>query len=144
MSLASKVLVGLALGVVAGVFFGEKAAVLKVAGDAFVQLLQMTVLPYLSVSLIAGVGRLTREQAGSLARKCGVLLLVFWGIGFVTVILAALAYPNWESASFFSASLAEEAKPTNFLALYIPSNPFYSLANNVVPAVVVFSIAVGV
>jgi Na+/H+-dicarboxylate symporter/ABC-type amino acid transport substrate-binding protein len=144
MSLATKVLVGMALGVLAGLFFGEKAAVLKIGGDAFIQLLQMTVLPFVSVSLIAGVGRLTQEQAISLARKCGALLLVFWGIGFVTVMLAVMAYPSWQSASFFSASLAEESKPTNFLALYIPANPFYSLANNIVPAVVVFSIAVGI
>jgi L-cystine uptake protein TcyP (sodium:dicarboxylate symporter family) len=28
--------------------------------------------------------------------------------------------------------------------LYIPANPFYALANNLVPAVVLFSIAIGV
>lgn len=32
----------------------------------------------------------------------------------------------------------------DFLGLYIPSNPFYALANNLVPAVVLFSIAIGV
>ena len=29
------------------------------------------------------------------------------------------------------------------MALYIPSNPFHSLANNIVPAVVLFSVLVG-
>jgi len=32
----------------------------------------------------------------------------------------------------------------DFLGLYIPSNPFFVLANNLVPAVVLFSIALGV
>ena len=45
---------------------------------------------------------------------------------------------------FFSTSLVEQRPPFNFLDLYIPSNPFYSLANNIVPAVVLFSVVVGV
>ena len=40
--------------------------------------------------------------------------------------------------------MIEKPPEVNFLQLYIPANPFFSLANNIVPAVVVFSIAVGV
>ena len=45
---------------------------------------------------------------------------------------------------FFSTSLVERRPPFDFVDLYIPSNPFHSLANNVVPAVVLFSVIVGV
>ena len=38
----------------------------------------------------------------------------------------------------------ERRPPFDFVALYIPANPFHSLANNVVPAVVLFSVLVGV
>ena len=54
MSLATKVFIGMALGALTGIFLGERAAVLKIAGDAFVLLLQMTVLPYVMTSLIVG------------------------------------------------------------------------------------------
>ena len=144
MSLSTRVLIGLGLGALAGIFFGEDAAFLKVFGDAFIQLLQMTVLPYMMTSLIAGLGGLSFQQAAVLGKKCGLLLLVLWAIGLAMVLLAPLAFPEWESASFFSTSLIEPKKPFNFLGLYIPSNLFYSLANNVVPAVVVFSFAFGV
>jgi ABC-type amino acid transport substrate-binding protein len=40
--------------------------------------------------------------------------------------------------------LAEEPAPIDFLALYIPANPFSSLASTAVPAIVVFSVLVGV
>jgi hypothetical protein len=60
------------------------------------------------------------------------------------VLLTPLAFPDWPSASFFSTSLVEEAKPVDFLKLYIPANPFASLANGVVPAIAVFSILIGV
>ena len=63
MSLSTRVLIGLFSGVAAGVFFGELTAPLKIAGDAFIQLLQMTVLPYIVVSLIAGLGSLTYRDA---------------------------------------------------------------------------------
>ena len=60
------------------------------------------------------------------------------------MILMPLSFPEWPSSSFFSTSLVEEAPTPDFLRLFIPSNPFDSYANAVVPAVVVFSILVGI
>jgi len=52
----ARVLLGLALGVFVGVFIGEPAGVLSIGGDIYIRLLQMTVLPYVLVSLIVGLG----------------------------------------------------------------------------------------
>src|SRR5262249_58478272 len=71
-------------------------------------------------------------------------LLISWGLALFVILLMPLAFPTWTSASFFSTSLIEKQEEINFLNLFIPSNPFQSLSNNVVPAVVVFSVAVGV
>jgi len=143
MSLSTKILIGMGLGILSGVFFGEEVAFLKVPGDAFILLLQMTVLPYIMVSLISGLGSLSLQQAAALARKCGLVLLLLWAIGLLMVLVMPLAFPKWEMASYFSTSLIEKRPASNFLGLYIPSNLFYSLSNNVVPAVVVFSLALG-
>jgi len=43
MQLSTKILIGLGLGIVAGIFFGESIAFLKVFGDIFILSLQMTV-----------------------------------------------------------------------------------------------------
>jgi Na+/H+-dicarboxylate symporter len=142
-SLAAQVFIGVAAGVAVGLFFGEMVAWMKVAGDAFILLLQMTVLPYVTVSLIAGVGRLTYEEAGRMARSAGLVLLVLWGIVLAALLVMPLGFPDYVSASFFSTSLVEEPAPFDFLGLYIPANPFHSLANTIVPAVVVFSLALG-
>ena len=144
MSLATQVLIGVGLGIVSGIFFGEKMAFLKMFGDAFIQLLQMTVLPYVVISLIVGLGGLSYRQAASLARNCGLVLALLWATGLLVVLLMPLSFPNWQSASFFSPSLIQQTQPFNFLSLYIPANPFYSLSNNIVPAVVVFSVCLGV
>ncbi|MFQ5935407.1 MAG: cation:dicarboxylate symporter family transporter [Acidiferrobacterales bacterium] len=143
MGLATQVLLGMLLGVVAGVFFGDLMAFLKVVGEAFIMLLQITVIPYITVALIVGLGRLSYAEAKRLALSGGSVLLVLWAIGLTLVFLAPLAYPNWPSASFFSSSLIEEPISVDFLNLYIPANPFYSLANAIVPAIVVFSILFG-
>jgi len=47
MSAFTKVILGLALGVFAGVFFGESVGGLDILGEAYIRLLQMTVLPYM-------------------------------------------------------------------------------------------------
>ena len=83
MSLTTKILIGMGLGILAGLFFGEKTAVLTIVGKGFVQLLQMSVIPFVMISLIAGVGRLSYREALSLAKKGGVILLVLWAIAIV-------------------------------------------------------------
>ena len=142
-TLATQVLLALALGAVTGLFFGEIIAPLKVVGDAFIRLLQITVIPYIVVALITGIGRLDFEQVKGLAVKGGSILLLLWAMGITLVLLLPLSFPDWPSRSLFQQSSIETAAAPDFLQLYIPSNPFFSLANAIVPAVVVFSIMIG-
>jgi Na+/H+-dicarboxylate symporter/ABC-type amino acid transport substrate-binding protein len=144
LSLSSWILIGMAAGILCGIFFGEYCAFLQFFGDAFIKLLQITILPYIFVSLMQGLGGLTYEQARQMALKAGALLLVFWLITFGVILLMPLSFPEWVSAAFYSSSLVEKPPPVDFLKLYIPSNPFASLADNMVPAVVLFSILIGV
>jgi len=144
LSLSTTIFIGLFLGIAAGLFFGEYCAFLKIIGDGFIRLLQMTILPYITVSLILGIGSLSFSQAKLLAIKAGVILLFFWGVVIALVLVMPGAFPHWESAAFFSTSMVETPPPIDFLSIYIPSNPFFALANNVVPAVVLFSILAGI
>ncbi|MBL0713049.1 MAG: cation:dicarboxylase symporter family transporter [Desulfosarcina sp.] len=144
LSLSSWILIGMAAGILCGIFFGEYCAFLKIFGDGFIKLLQITILPYIFISLIHGLGGLTYEQARLIAKRAGALMLVFWAISFAFILLMPLSFPESISASFYSSSLVDIPPQIDFLSLYIPSNPFASLANNVVPAVVLFSILIGV
>src|SRR5512139_3896279 len=143
-SLSKQILVGLAAGVAAGLFFGEKAAFLELPAKAFVQLLQVTVLPYVIGSLIVGVARGTPEQARRLASKGGTALVLLWALGLLLVFLTPLGLPPEKGGSFFSTVDVTRDTEIDWIELYIPSNPFRSLANNLVPAVVVFSVLLGV
>ena len=143
MTLSSRIFVGLGLGVVTGLFFGELVANFELVGDLFVGLLQITVLPYIMVSLIAGFARLEVHQAGKLAIQGGGALLLIWGLALFVIFISALSFPDLDSGSFFSSPVTLEPSPTNLLELYVPANIFFSLSNNMVPAVVLFSILIG-
>ena len=143
-SLSTNIILGLFLGILCGIFFGEYCAGLIVFGDAFIKLLMMSILPFIVFSLIGGIGRLTYADARTLAIKAGAVLLLFWGIVYSIILLMPLSFPAIKSASFFSQSVIEVGEQVNFLDLFIPSNLFQSLANNIVPAVVLFSIVVGI
>jgi Na+/H+-dicarboxylate symporter/ABC-type amino acid transport substrate-binding protein len=144
LSLTTQIVIGLVFGIALGLFFGEHMRLLKPLADAYIRLMQMTVLPYLSVGLVLGLGRLDRTQAVQLAKYGLLTLLAFWLMALAVVGAMPFAFPQYKAAFFFSTTLLEQPEPLSFVDLYIPANPFHSLANSIVPAVTLFSAALGI
>ena len=65
---------GLVAGVLVGLFFGESAARLQPVADVYIRLMQMTVLPYLVLTLIGGLGQLDHATAGRVGGRAAALL----------------------------------------------------------------------
>ena len=143
LSLSTKILIGEFLGVAVGLFFGERVSWLSVAGDVFIGLLQMTVLPYIMISLIVNIGRLTLGKAMRLIKYAGIFLGLLLSLGLITLFILPFSFPEWGNGSFYSADFVQQSVPFDFVKLYVPANPFASMSNNVVPAVVLFSIFIG-
>jgi Na+/H+-dicarboxylate symporter/ABC-type amino acid transport substrate-binding protein len=144
LSLSTRIILGLVLGIFTGLFFGEPAEILQPIADIYIRLMQMTVLPYLVMSLIIGFGQLNPGDAKRLAVRSGILLALVWGLSFLVIAAMPATFPAMESASFFSTALTEPEKPFSIADLYFTSNPFYSLSNAVIPAVVLFSSLIGI
>jgi len=144
LSLGTRILIGLLIGVFAGLFFGEAMGPLKTAGDVFVGLLQMTVLPYIIVSLIANVGRLTLEKGRVLATRAALVWFILVVLGSVVLAWMCLAFPDRRTPAFFSSHLTDATSQLNLLALFVPANVFRSLVENAVPGIVFFCLCVGV
>lgn len=138
------ILIGLTAGVLVGLFFGERASVLQPAADMYIRLMQMTVLPYLVVTLIGGLGRLDRMTARRLGFRATLLVVLVILLSVIVIGLMPLAFPQLRSASFYSDALIEPRQPFALGEIYVPANPFNAMANAVVPAVVLFSSALGV
>ncbi len=138
-----RILLALGLGISLGVFFGEYVSPLRILGDIYIGLLQMTVLPFIVCSIIGNIGHLTLAQSKRLAVTGFSVLFVLWAVGFAALFLLAQALPSLSSGSFFSTSLVQEEGTADLLDIFLPSNPFRSLSENLVPGVVIFCMFVG-
>ena len=93
MSFSRRILIGMISGIVVGVFLGEVVAPLRIVADGFVKLLQMTVLPYLIISIISSLGSLTYADARRLGLRVGGVIAGLWVLALVFALLMPLAFP---------------------------------------------------
>jgi Na+/H+-dicarboxylate symporter/ABC-type amino acid transport substrate-binding protein len=138
-----QILIGLFGGILTGLFFGETTSAIAWVADGFVKLLQMMVLPYITVSIIASLGSLAPADLRALGLRAAAVIGGLWLLALAFAFLIPLTFPSLQSASFFSSSLVERRIGFDFIDLYVTANPFHALANNIVPAVVLFSIVLG-
>src|SRR4029077_7835636 len=110
-STTRNIVIGIALGIATGLFLGEKADFFQFAAEGYLRLLQMTVLPYVTISLITGIGGLDGERARRLFVRVGALSVVLWALALSAVMLMQLTFPEVERASFFSTTLVENRPP---------------------------------
>ena len=136
------VLIGAALGVATGIFFGDDAGVLRPIGTTYVMLMQIVVYPYIICSLLHGLGRLSTDTALRLFRCSWHAYAIVWGLTFGVILLLSFAIPPAPGPSFIDASAAP--KNLGLLELLIPANPFLDLVRNNMPAIVVFAVVYGI
>jgi len=135
------------LAMLAGLIIGSVTSTLVIGVDeianAFVMLMQMTVIPYIALSLITGIGSLSPTQAKRAIKHSIVMVLSLIALSLFFILLAPIAFPNWQSADFYSLSTVKTPVESNLVDLFVPTNPFYAFANGLIPSIVVFSVFVG-
>ena len=107
-SSSRRILVALVSGIALGIFLGDLVAPLHWVAEAYIKLLQMTVLPYVTVSIIGGLGRLRLGEARVLGTRTVAVLATLWGLAILFMFLIPLAFPTTQNASFFSTTLVEK------------------------------------
>ncbi len=132
------------LGLTLGSFSSSVFLGVDELANAFVMLLQMTAIPYIALSLIVGIGSLSPSKVTATLKKTLVILLALLSIVLVFILLAPISFPNWKSADFYSLNTISTSPEFDIISLFIPTNPFYALANGLIPSVVLFSIFIGI
>jgi Na+/H+-dicarboxylate symporter/ABC-type amino acid transport substrate-binding protein len=143
-SRSTQTILGILLGLAIGLFFGEDVRFFGLFASAFIGLLQMAALPFVVCSIIYSFGSLSAGDLWRLSKAAFPILVALWLIGLVAIGMFSAALPSISFGSFFSASLVQSAPPLDWVRLFIPSNVFNALDENLVPAVVVFSVLFGV
>jgi Na+/H+-dicarboxylate symporter len=142
--LHTKIFIGLILGVVVGLVFGEKALIIEPVGTIFLRLITMIVVPLVLVSLMLGTASL-----GDIRKlgRIGVKTIVYFTITTMIAIAIGLAlanivkpgtglneevkaelYKSYESKAQVSIQRMEE-KPSlkDILINVVPTNPVKAL-----------------
>jgi Na+/H+-dicarboxylate symporter/ABC-type amino acid transport substrate-binding protein len=143
-SLGYQAVVAIILGIFSGLFLGPINSIFKPAADVFSMLLQMVVLPYISFSLIHGLGSLAPAVAKRLLKRGWVFFVVLWVIILAAVHLLILMLP--QPVQHFIGYTTPQAKTflQQFIGYLVPANPIYDFANNILPAITVFGLIVGI
>ncbi|MCA1626697.1 MAG: cation:dicarboxylase symporter family transporter, partial [Acidobacteria bacterium] len=88
LSLGLKILIFMALGITAGIVFGERARVVQPIGDLFIRLLLMASLPLVFFNLLAGLTTMTDLRI--LGRVGGKIMVFYAFTGVVAMSLGIL------------------------------------------------------
>jgi Na+/H+-dicarboxylate symporter len=148
LSLGTKILLYMVLGVALGALAGERATVLQPLGDLFIRLLMMTVIPLVFFNLLAGLTSLTDVRA--LGRLGGKILLYYL---FTTVLALTLGMTvmhllkpgaGWQLTEEVDTTLGQVPSVTDVFLGLVPSNVFEALSTGNVAQIVVFAIFLGV
>ena len=139
-----QIIVAMIVGLIIGATTSTVFTGVNEIANAFVMLLQMTALPYISLSLITGLGGLSSAKISSTVQKSLLTLLSLIALVLFFILLAPIAFPSWQSADFYSVNTIKTVQEFDLIKLFIPTNPFYSFANGLIPSVVMFSIFVGI
>ena len=147
-ALWKRILLALALGVIAGMIWGPGAASISWLGDLFVRLIRMVVVPLVFVTLVSGVVAMgDPAKLGSLGAKTLAIYMVTTLAAIVIgLILAAALQPGVGVDLSAAAPMAvQEAIPLSERLLNIvPSNPIAALAEGNILAIIFFALLVGV
>ena len=95
---AWRLLTGLLAGAATGLFLGDEARVFQPVADGFVKLLQMAVLPYVTVSIIGSVGALDMSVLRRLGMRAALVLLSLWMLALAFAFAMPLVFPPSQSA----------------------------------------------
>ena len=143
MGLSARCFLGMGLGIVVGVLIGPYASLFDPLCAVFLQLLKMTVIPYLVVSLVIGLGSLTPTLVGRVGKVSLVVMVAIWVLTLLVIYSLGVTFPHDGTAHFHTSSQTVSTdKEPSLVELFIPENPFGALANGTIPAVVLFLVLV--
>jgi Na+/H+-dicarboxylate symporter len=142
-SLTLQMIIATFLGVFAGLFLGDLCHVFAPWESAYIMILKITTIPYLICAVIHGIGRLATSTAKQILQKGILFIGCIWAINICMIYMTVFLFPRSQGLAHSAYSTLAPSS-INFAELLIPDNIFYALANNMVPAVVMFGLLLGI
>lgn len=148
MSLVTKILIGLILGVLAGVIFGKQAAIVKPIGDLFMRLINMIIAPLVLSTLVVGTASLGDiKRLGRIGGKTIAYYLSTTAFAVVIGLALAIVFKPGVGLNLpLPAAQAVKEMPTlvNTLLAIIPTNPIQAMASGTMLQIISFALFLGI
>lgn len=148
LSLGTKILIFMAIGLVAGIIFGEQAEVVQPLGDLFIRLLMMAAVPLVFFNLLAGLTSLSDLR--SLGRISYKILIYYL---FTTVMALTLGLSimhllkpgrGMELTGEVKETIGQVPAIKDVLLDLVPDNIVHAFSSGQIAQVVVFAVFLGV
>jgi len=155
MKLWQQVLIGLILGVIAGLTLGQNAESLKILGTIFINLIKMVIVPLIFFALLSGITSMNGQgnftRVGIKGFSAYILTAMF---AVIIGIAAGIIFKPGEGVDLHSildtgnnvADIAGKTPPSisEFLLGLITTNPIKSMASDQFLQIIIFSIFTGI
>lgn len=148
LSLGIKILLFMALGIAAGIAFGERSRIVQPLGDLFIRLLMMAAIPLVFFNLLAGLTTLTDVRV--LGRLGGKIIAYYLVTTVVALTLGLstmhLLQPGrgMRLTQEVGDRFGQIPSVTDVLLNLVPENVFQAFSSGQVAQVVVFAVFLGV
>jgi Na+/H+-dicarboxylate symporter len=155
MKLWKQVIIGLVLGVIAGLVLKEKAEMLKIFGTIFISLVKMVIIPLIFFALLSGItamqgqGNLTRVGIkGFASYLLTAVFAVFIGLAAGTIFQPGSGVDlNALMSEAGNVSAIKTVAPpslSEFFLDLIPKNPIKAMSEDQFIQIIIFSIFTGI
>ncbi|MEA1911382.1 MAG: dicarboxylate/amino acid:cation symporter [Spirochaetota bacterium] len=148
-NLLIRILIGLILGAVVGIFAGESILWVSPLGSLFVNSLKMIVMPVIVASLVVGAASINPAELG----RVGVKIIIFYMFTSAFAVAMGLLMGNifkpgaglaLGSAADAAGKVLNQPKFIDTLIAIIPKNPFGAIASGAVLPTIFFAIIFGI
>jgi len=155
MKLWQQVIIGLILGIIAGLYLKEDAANLKIFGTIFINLVKMVIVPLIFFALLSGITSMSGEGNFTTIGIKGFASYILTSVFAVLIGLAAgtifepgagIDLNSILKGGVETATVATKTPPTisEFLLGLIPTNPIRSMTEDNFLQIIIFSIFTGI
>ena len=147
MKLWAKILIGMVLGILTGLIFGEYTSFLKHIGNLFIQLINM-IIPLLILSTMT-VGITNIHDPKKMGRLSIMTILYYLATTLIAVVIGISLTYFFEPGGSLNLKILEvgsQADPLSIWEIFssiIPKNIFLALAENNVLQIILFAILLG-
>ena len=155
MKLWQQVIIGLILGIIAGLYLKEDAVNLKIFGTIFINLVKMVIVPLIFFALLSGITSMSGEgnftKIGIKGFASYILTSIFAVLigltaGTIFVPGAGIDLNSILKGGVATATAVAKTPPTisEFLLGLIPTNPIRSMTEDNFLQIIIFSIFTGI